>query len=161
MEHILLDNYLSRGQVREYLGYMLENGVDDIIESPDSVVITDPMNIRIGSSVNSIKIFHVARHLGEDSWLTQVGINLTSDDSKPDLPEETAVIGIFYMSKHGRDYSGEPDALGANSVQGDIGSVTWVSADEWESVSMGKSTEGTNYRLFVFWSLEYLTESNN
>lgn len=159
MEHILLDNYLSRSQIREYLGYILENGVDQIIESPDQVVVTEPMNIRIGSSINSIKLFHVARHLGEGSWLTQLGLSFVSDDSKPELPADTGVVGIFYMSKHGRDYTGEPDQLGGVSVQGDIGSVTWIPASDWPSTSFGKSTEGTNYRLFVFWSLEYIVDS--
>lgn len=160
MEHILLDNYLSRSQIREYLGYILEHGVDDIIESPDGVVITEPMHIRIGSSVNSVKIFHVARHLGEDSWLTQLGISFVSDDSKPELPEGTAIIGVFYMSKNGRDYSGDADMFGQRSVQGDIGSVTWVDAKDWETSSLGKTTSGTNYRMFVFWSLEFITDAN-
>lgn len=158
MKHILLDNYLSRSQIREYLDYILKNGVDEIVESPDSVVITDPMNIRIGSSINSVKIFHVARHLGEDSWLTQLGMAFVSDDVKPELPEGTGVIGVFYMSKNGRDYSGKPDFFGENSVQGDIGSVTWLEAKDWESSSLGQTTDGVNCRLFVFWGLEFITE---
>lgn len=148
----ILKNYLSRGQVREYLNYIMDDGVDEIIESPDSVSATDPLPIRIGSSINSIKIFHVARLKGEEFWLTQVGINLSINDTKPDIPEGTSCVGIFYMSKNGRDYSGDPDSLNGTKVQGDIGDVVWFDVDTWESVTLGPSSEGANYRLFVFWN---------
>lgn len=150
----ILDNYLSRGQVREYLGYILENGVDEIVESPDNVSATDPLPNRIGSSINSIKIYHVARHLGESFWLTKVGMVFISNDVKPDLPVGTSVIGVFYLSKHGRDYSGAPDQLGPDTVQGDIGTVAWLDSKNWDTAALGESTNGTNYRLFVFWSAD-------
>lgn len=151
MEINILQNYLSRSQVRDYLGYILENGVDGVIESPDSVYATDPIPNRLGSSINSIKIYHVSRHLAEDTWLTQEGLTLSSDDVKPEIISKNSVIGIFYMSRYGKDYKGEKDTICGTNVQGDIGSVVWVDSKDWDSVSLGATTEGTNYRLFVFW----------
>lgn len=147
----ILQNYLSRSQIRDYLGYILENGVDGVIESPDNVYATDPIPDRLGSSINSIKIYHVSRHLAEDAWLTQEGLILSSDDTKPEIISENSIIGIFYMSRHGKDYKGEKDSICGTDVQGDIGSVVWVDSKDWDSVSLGATTEGINYRLFVFW----------
>jgi hypothetical protein len=153
----MLTDYLSRGQVREYLGYILENGLDDIFESPDSVHASDPLPIRIGSSLNSIKVFHVARHMDEKYWLTQEGITLSSDDTKPELPEYASVVGVVYMSKFDRDYTGDPDNFAGNSIQGDIGCVTWFDAEAWDSAILGKSINGINHRLFIFWRSDLIT----
>lgn len=158
MEINLLSSYLSRSQIREYLAYILEYGVDDIVESPDSVYATDPVPIRIGSSINSIKIFHVAKRLKDMYWLTQVSIALSLDDVKPNMPDDSSYVGIFYMSKYGRDYNGEPDLISGKEMQGDIGDVVWFDALEWDELQLGKTSDGTNYRLFVFWNATLMSE---
>lgn len=158
MEINLLSNYLSRSQIREYLAYILEHGTDDIIESPDSVYATDPLPVRIGSSINSIKLFHVVKRLKDLYWLTQVGIDLSSLDNKPDMPDGSSYVGIFYMSKYGRDYSGEPDSISGEQVQGDIGDVVWFDALGWDQLQLGKTSDGSNYRLFVFWNATPINE---
>lgn len=157
----ILANYLSRSQIREYLAYILASGLDEIIESPDSVYATDPIPVRIGSSVNSVKIFHVAKRLGDEFWLTQVGMAFPLDDLKPELPDNASYVGVFYMSKHGRDYSGAPDLIDGEELQGDIGDVAWFDVKNWESVELGKTSTGDNYRLFVFWNAKPMSEVTN
>lgn len=147
----MLANYLSRSQIREYLGYILENGTDSIVESPDGVHTTEPLNIRIGSSLNSIKLFHVKRHDDSCPKLAQLEVKLVSDDTKPDMPEESAFVGVIYMSKLGRDYGGDKDFIGDDGYNGDIGDVVWLEAIDWPKLSLGKTIDGVNCRLFVFW----------
>lgn len=154
----ILSNYLSRSQIREYLAYILDNGIDEVIESPDSVYATDPIPVRIGSSIFSVKVFHVAKRLDNESWLTQLAMHFSANDLKPELPADASHVGVFYMSKHGRDYSGAPDLIDGEEVQGDIGDVAWFDARSWDSVDLGKTSTGDNYRLFVFWNAKPMSE---
>jgi hypothetical protein len=154
MDINFLKSYLSRSQVREYLEYILKNGVQDISEMPDSLYAEAPVQDRIGSSLNSVKIFHVSRQLDADVRLSQSNIKLVSDNSKPDMPDGTVIVGIFYMAKVGRDYGGQPDTLGDESFQGDIGDVAWINASKWNDLKLGETTDGVNARLVVFWELE-------
>lgn len=148
MSFQLLKNYLSRSQIRDYLGYTLENGVDAIVEARDGVHSDEPVEVRFGSTINSIKMFHVERYLG--SPLKVLGYALSENDSKPEMPEGSKVVGIIYMSKS-KDYVGGPDSFGETSHQGDIGDTLWLSSDSWDSVSLSESTDGINYRFFTFW----------
>jgi len=147
----ILTNYLSRSQVRDYLAYILENGTNDIVESPDYVHTTEPMPIRIGSSINSVKQFHVDKNEQNPVNLTQGGVVLSSNDDKPNIPADTEVVGIFYMSRYGKDYDGSSDSIDDVTHFGDIGDVTWIRASRWDDLRLGTASSGTNYRLFVFW----------
>jgi hypothetical protein len=157
MELKTLNYYIARAQVREYLEYILANGVDDISEQPDGVNANAPVAVRLGSTINSVKVFHVARHHDNLYWLTQVGMHFSADDTKPILPADTSVIGIFYMSRYGREYVGSPDVLAGEPMKGDIGSVAWLSVEDWETSTLGEATEGVQYRLFVFWKSDLIT----
>lgn len=154
----MLIGYLSRSQVRDYLGHILEYGVNGIVESPDSVDATEPVPVRIGSSVNSVKVFHVARGLDKKNWLTQLGVELSSNDEKPELPDGTSIVGVFYMSKLGRDYKADADQLDGDNIKGDIGDVVWFSADAWDSAALSRTSDGINHRLFVFWKSDIITD---
>lgn len=145
-----LKNYLSRSQVREYLQYTLENGVGDIKESHDQIGSDSPLGIRFGSAINSIKQFHVERYI--DYYVTETAYVLSSDDSKPELPSDANMVGILYMSK-AKDYVGNPDRLGDQAHDGDIGDTIWFSAEEWDDLVIGKTSEGTNHRFFMFWKV--------
>lgn len=147
----MLANYLSRSQIREYLSYILENGTDLIVESPDGVHVAEPLNIRIGSSINSINLFHIGRHEDNRTKLTQQRVVFSANDTKPSLSDEALVVGVIYMSKLGRDYSGDRDTLGKDSYNGDIGDVVWFDRASWDEFSLGKTVDGVNCRLFVFW----------
>ena len=149
----ILANYLSRSQIREYLSYVLEHGTDSIVESPDGVYTAEPMHIRIGSSLNSIKLFHITRHEDDRPKLTQDSVVLVTDDMKPALPEAAEFIGIVYMSKFGRDYGGGQDSISSDTYNGDIGDVVWLDKSDWDSLSLGKTSDGINCRLFVFWKV--------
>lgn len=146
-----LDSYISRSQVKEYLSHILENGTKDIVESPDSVHAVEPLGIRIGSTINSVRMYHLSRQTGYQGQTVQGDIVLVSDDTKPELPLGTVAVGIFYMSKSGRDYSSEKDSIGSYSYTGDIGDVVCVDARVWGDVNLSKAEIGLNYRLFVFW----------
>jgi hypothetical protein len=146
-----LHNYISRSQVREYLSHIREFGVSEIVESPDGVHAVEPVGIRIGSAINSVKLFHLARYSSNSDLLTQKHVVLVSDNKKPELPDDAVSVGIFYMSKIGRDYSGDADTVKDYSCFGDIGDVICFDASDWDSVSLGDTTDGINYRLFVFW----------
>ena len=152
-----LDGYVSRGTIREFLEYLLANGTDQVKEAPDQIPSDQPVELRIGSVVNSIKEFHVDRaesFTGTRGKLTTLGYSLVVDDETPELPRGTRTVGIFYMTKK-TDYVGDPDVVGSSKHQGNIGDVIWFSAAHWKDLELGKSTEGNNYRLFVFWGLEW------
>lgn len=151
METKKLDNYISRSQVREYLQYILDSGTSDIVESPDGVHFVEPVNIRLGSTINSVKLFHLHRQTNFSGQATQGAVYLSSNDTKPEMPTESVGIGIFYMSKFGRDYSGDLDRIGSYEYVGDIGDVVCLDPTDWENLSLGKTSTGINYRLFVFW----------
>ncbi len=143
-----LNSYLSRSQVREYLEYITRFGTDSIEEAPDSVNSDAPIESRVGSTINSIKEFHVQRDHGNK--LTACSYSLSSNDTLPELPAESSVVGIIYMSK-AKDYSGEVDNLEGESLEADIGDAVWFSAESWPSLKLGATQEGTNHRFFVFW----------
>ena len=152
MVNCFLQSYLSRSQVREYLAYMLDNGTSQIVQSPDNVHTNESLNIRIGSTVNSVKEYHVSRYLGQrTTGLSQGRIVLVADDVKPELEPGTSVVGVIYLSKYSKEYSGAKDNLIESEHNGDIGDVAWTSAANWGSSSFGATSEGTNYRLVVFW----------
>lgn len=143
-----LKNYLSRSQIRDFLGYLRENGTSEIVQSPDQTETDAPMPIRIGAALNSIRQFHAERSLSY--YINELGYAFCDNNSKPEIPEGTAVIGILYMSKE-RDYSGEPDRIGSATYKGDIGDTIWFEATEWDNFELGETREGVNYRLFAFW----------
>lgn len=149
----MLANYLSRSQVREYLAYILEHGTDSIVESPDGVYTVEPMPIRIGSTLNSIKLFRLTRDDDDRPKLTQGSIVLVTDDIKPVLPVDAEFIGIVYMSKFGRDYGGAQDSVSFETYNGDIGDVVWLDKADWDTLSLGKTSDGINCRLFIFWKV--------
>ena len=152
MVNCFLQSYLSRSQVREYLAYILDNGTSEIVQSPDGVHTNESLNIRIGSTVNSIKEYHLGRYLGErTAGLSQGKITLVADDVKPPLEPGTVAVGVIYLSRHGKEYSGDKDNLIESEHNGDIGDVAWTSAANWETSSFGATSEGVNYRLVVFW----------
>jgi len=152
-----LDSYVARGTIREFLEYLLANGTNEIAEAPDHIAGTDPTQLRIGSVVNSIKEFHVDRadnFTGVRGKLTTLGYSFVVDDEIPELPTGTRTVGIFYMTKK-TDYVGGPDVVGSSKHQGNIGDVIWFNSKHWEHLELGKSTEGTNYRLFAFWGSDW------
>lgn len=153
MANTILKNYVSRSQVRDYLDYILSNGTDLIKEAPDSTYADAPTELRIGATINSIKEFHVGRFLGGETYIKQNSCVMSSDDHIPSMPENTYISGIFYFSKNGRDYTGGPDKFGDTVHQGDIGDVVWIVNEDWNSLELGKTVEGSNHRLFVFWEL--------
>lgn len=143
-----LKNYLSRSQIREFLEHLKENGVADVIQSPDQTDSSEPIGVRIGSALNSIRQFHAERYI--DYYINEGSYAFCDDDVKPELPPGTAMVGIVYMSKE-RDYSAEADKLGDVQYKGDIGDIAWFEASEWDQFTLGKTQEGINYRLFAFW----------
>lgn len=143
-----LKNYLSRSQIRDFLGYLRENGASEIVESPDHTGADAPMPIRIGAALNSIREFHVGRDL--PYRVNELGYAFSDNDSKPELPEGSNMVGVLYMSKT-KDYSGDADKLGDESHLGDIGDTIWFEAESWNSFELGETKEGNNYRLFAFW----------
>lgn len=148
----VLTGYLSRSQIKEYLNYILQNGADSIVEAPDSVYSDSPMSMRVGSAINSIKQFHVERLADYKYQLTQQKCILIDDNTKPDAPEGAIMVGVFYMSKAGSDYTSEADMYGDRAVFGTIGDIAWVPADEWKYVTLSPALTGVGYRLIVFWT---------
>lgn len=146
-----LKGYLSRAQIREYLGFVLESGADSIIETPDGTYLDDPVAERAGAAISSVKEFHLQRSLGELPKLSQGGCVLISEGGAPSAPQGAVVVGVFYMSKLGRDYNGEPDTYLGENFQGDIGDVCWVTSSDWKDVVLAGADSGVNHRLVVFW----------
>ena len=141
---------MSRSQTKEYLSYLIENGISDIVEAPDHISYEEPVATRIGATVNSVKEFHVDRFAENRVEYTTLGYNFLKDESKPKIPEGTTRVGIFYFSKK-TEYSSTPDVLRSDEHVGDIGDVIWFDANLWEDFTLGKCTDGNNYRLFAFW----------
>lgn len=153
MSNNILINYLSRSQIKAFLAYILDNGADSIIESPDSTYADEAMAKVIGAAINSIKQYHVERHLNHEVHLTALSYALVSENKLPQKPEGTVITGVVYMSKKGKEYEGAADNFGNTAHVGDSGDALWITNEEWESLSLGETTEGTNYRLFVFWGI--------
>lgn len=146
-----LEGYLSRSQVREYLEYLLDSGASAVIESPDNVSANDPLNIRIGSSLNSLKEFHVSRHTAHGAHLVQAETILMCGSTKPEIPADALCAGVVYLSKYERDYTGEKDLIGVDRYAGDVGDAIYMDISDWNDLLLGVPTTGVNCRLFVFW----------
>lgn len=151
MSTYILSNYLSRSQVREFIAYILDNGTANIAEASESTNFDDPVEKRIGAALFSVREFHVDRH-DNTSKLAQLGCELAQGATKPEPPENTKVVGIFYMSKN-KDYSGGVDSYSDRSISGDVGDVVWFPIEELDSLELGEVVDGVNHRLFVFWGV--------
>jgi hypothetical protein len=115
------------------------------------------MNIQIGAAVNSIKTYHVERRLndmreGERLRLRQLECVFIEDDVKPEAPEGSRSVGIFYMTKKS-EHQGDADTLPDGQHLGDIGDVAWLDSTNWEAVELGKTGVAPHHRLFVFWKM--------
>lgn len=146
MTTLLLSGYLSRAQVRSYMEFLQENGVDAIVETKDGLY-NDEANIgqMFAGAISSVKEFHVARALQKDvPKLKQLSCFLSVGD-KPELPENTYAIGIFYMSKLNRDFTA------VKGYKGDVGDVLILDPESYEEHNFSTTETGTNNQLVVFW----------
>lgn len=148
-----IEGYLSRAQVRIFMEFILKEGTESIVETRDGLynnaASTEQM---LAGAISSVKEFHMSRFLYEKtsnlmmpSSLRQITCTLTSDDSKPELPEGTLVVGIFYMSKLGRDFTASA------GYKGDVGDVFLALSEEYDSLDFSTTETGVNNRLVVSW----------
>lgn len=148
-----IEGYLSRAQVRAFMEILNEEGTESIVETRDGLYGDDAStNQMLAGAISSIKEFHLTRFLyGKTSnllssnSLRQITCTLISGDSKPELPEDSLVVGIFYMSKLGRDFTA------IAGYKGDVGDVLLTVSDEYDSLDFSTTETGVNNRLVVFW----------
>lgn len=143
-----LEGYLSRAQVRSYMEFIQENGVEAIVETKDGLY-NDEANIAqmCAGAISSVKEFHIDRFFhGEiPKSVRQLSCTLVTDDSKPEMPEGTAAVGIFYMSKLKRDFTA------VDGYKGDVGDVLTLNTEGYSEYDFATTETGTNNRLVVFW----------
>lgn len=143
-----LEGYLSRAQVRSYMEFIQESGVEAIVETRDGLY-SDQANIgqMCAGAISSVKEFHISRFFSGENpkGIKQIKCVLVSDDSKPEVPENTSVIGIFYMSKLNRDFTA------VDGYKGDVGDVLTLNPGDYAEHDFATTRTGTNNQLIVFW----------
>jgi hypothetical protein len=147
MNTLFLPGYLSRSQIRSYLEFIQNNGVEAIVETRDGLYHDNAdIGQLLAGSISSIKEFHLARFFGGNlPKMRQLKCELSSDGTKPQVPEESKAVGIFYMSRLNKDFTA------SQNYTGDVGDVLVLSLEDYESYKFDTAETGTNNQLTVFW----------
>ncbi len=143
----ILKDYISRRQMADYLEYVLQAGTAEVVDQGDGVHSSEPVSIRLGSTITSVKDFHVMR-LNPDANLRLYSANLISENTRPALPDGCTYVGIFYLLK------GAPSdllKLGSDALMPVGGDVLWMKAEDYDSLVLGDQGIENFGRLVVFW----------
>ena len=129
----LIKGFFSRGEAKKIILHLVQE------KNPETEDILHQL-------IHEAKIYHVGKALGK--MIEVQSYVLGESDTKPELAEASEAVTIFYLSK---DYTGEPDSIGENSIEHQVGSIVSLTPEEYNSLVLGKTTSGDNLRLFVFW----------
>lgn len=148
MKTLFLPGYLSRAQIRTYLEFIQNNGTEAVIETRDGLY-HDSADIAqmCAGAISSVKEFHLTRFFGGviPVKMKQLKCELVSDGTKPDVPEGSRAVGIFYMSKLNKDFTAAED------YKGNVGDVLVLDLEAYDDYNFDVAQTGTNNQLTVFW----------
>lgn len=131
-----IKGFFSRGEAKKFISHLVQE------ENSETETLLYQL-------LDEAKSYHVGKALGERIKLNSYVVD--GLDMKPDLAEGTKAVSILYLSK---EYTGEPDFVADNAIEHQAGSMISLTLEEYNSLILGKTTSGENYRLFVFWSNE-------
>lgn len=132
----LIKGFFSRGEAKKIISHLVQEENSE----------TENLLYQL---LDEAKAYHVGKALGERIKLNSYLIN--GSDTKPNFVEGSTAVTILYLSK---EYTGEPDFVADNSIEHQAGSMVSLTPEEYNSLVLGKTTSGENYRLFAFWTNE-------
>lgn len=141
----LIKNFMSRGEARTFIEYSIANGTNEIEEQPDSD-FKETAKI-LGAIVSSAKIYHVGKSYG--SRLKLISCAISDGNEKPNMPESTLAVSVFYLSKHQ-----VIDTVGNEEIKSEVGSTIAMVAEDYENLTLGGGSEEPTYRFYAFWEAE-------
>ncbi len=144
----ILKDYLSRKQMSTYFEYVEKFGLSNVLDQGDGAHYGDPVDVRLGSTISSVKDYHVMR-LNPKAKLKLHSGDLIKGSSKPALPIDAEYVGIFYLGKSSEENLLAVGPQSASLVGGD---VVWMTASDYELLMFGNQDNDRAGRLVVFWS---------
>ena len=132
----LIKGFFSRGEAKKFISHLMQE------ENSETETLLYQL-------LDEAKSYHVGKALGKRIKLNSYLID--GSDTKPNFVEGSIAVTILYLSK---EYTGEPDSVGDNSIEHQAGSMISLAPEEYSSLVLGKTTSGENYRLFAFWANE-------